>query len=64
MKKFNYSKDSNNSSLLLMKMFYFANKIRNLILQNATLNAIRDRVEEQRISSLTRNTSQDLFEFA
>jgi len=59
--KFNYPKDSDNPSLLLMKVFCFADKIRSSTLQNATLDAIRDRAEEQRISSLTRNTPQGLF---
>ena len=60
-KKFSYPKDSDDPSLLLMKVFCFADKIRNSALQNATLDAIRDRAEEQRISSLTRNTPQGLF---
>jgi hypothetical protein len=43
--KFNYPEDSDNSSLLLMKVFCFAGKFWSSTLQNATLDAIRGRAE-------------------
>jgi hypothetical protein len=59
--KFNYPKDSDNPSLLLMKVFCFADKIRSSTLQNATLDAIRDRATEQRVSLPTPHSTYETY---
>lgn len=45
--RLSYPKDSDNLSLLLVKVFCFAEKVGISALQNATLDAIRDRATEQ-----------------
>lgn len=47
--KFGYPKNSDDSSLLLVKVFCFADKVGLSNLQNATLDAIRDRAAEQHV---------------
>ncbi|KAK3175046.1 hypothetical protein OEA41_002292 [Lepraria neglecta] len=54
--KFSFPKDSDNPSLLLVKVFCFAEKAGISTLQNATLDAIRDRATEQNVSLPTPNT--------
>ena len=55
--KLNYPKDSDDSSLLLVKVFCFAEKIGVSGIQNATLDAIRDRAVEQHPSLPAPNTA-------
>lgn len=54
--KFSFPKDSDNPSLLLVKVFCFAEKVGISALQNATLDAIRDRATEHHVSLPTPNT--------
>ena len=54
--KLNYPKDSNNPSLLLVKVFCLAKDFGISNLQNATLDAIRDLATEQHSSLTTQNT--------
>lgn len=49
-------KDSNEPSLLLVKVFCFAEKVGISNLQNATLDAIRDRATEQHVSPASPDT--------
>ena len=57
--KFSYPKDSDDPSLLLMKVFCFAEKIGVSNLQNATLDAIRERATEQQVSLKTPNSTYE-----
>lgn len=53
--RFSYSKTSDDPSLLLVKVFCFAEKRGIPTLQNATLDAIRDRATEQHVSLASLN---------
>ena len=53
--KLNYPKDSDNPSLLLVKVFCLAKDAEISNLQNATLDVIRDRATEQYVSLTTSN---------
>ena len=55
--KFSYPEDSDDPSLLLVKVFCFAEKVGISNLQNVTLDAIRDRAVEQHVSQKTPNTT-------
>jgi hypothetical protein len=59
--KFSYPKDSEDPSLLLVKVFCFAEKVGISNLQNATLDAIRDRATEQHVSLPTPNTTYKIY---
>ena len=59
--KFSFPKDSDNPSLLLVKAFCFTEKVRISNLQNATLDAIRDRAAEQHVSLGTPNTAYEVY---
>lgn len=53
--KFSYPKDFDDPSFLLVKVFCFAEKVGISKLQNATLDAFRDRATEQHVSLPTLN---------
>lgn len=53
-----YPKDSDDPSLLLVKVFCFADKVGISPLQNATLDTIRDRATRQDASSANSNTME------
>ena len=59
--KFSFPKDSDNPSLLLVKVFCFAEKAGISNLQNATLDTIRDRATEQHVSLPTPNTTDKTY---
>ncbi|KAL8706526.1 MAG: hypothetical protein Q9201_000458, partial [Fulgogasparrea decipioides] len=59
--KFSYPKDSGDPSLLLVKVFCFADKVGLPDLQNATLDAIRDRAAEQHVSPPTQNETYETY---
>ena len=59
--KFSLPKDSDNPSLLLVKVFCFAEKAGISNLQNASLDAIRDRATEQHVSLPTPNTINETY---
>ncbi len=59
--EFSYPKDSDDPSLLLVKVFCFAEKVEIANLQNATLDAIRDRAIEQYVSLPTPNTTYEIY---
>ncbi len=59
--KFSYPKDSDDPSLLLVKVFCFAEKVGISDLQNATLDAIRDQATEQHVSLPTPNTTYETY---
>ena len=59
--KLSYPKGSDDPSLLLVKAFCFADKVRISDLQNATLDAIRDRATGQHISRATPNPTNGMF---
>lgn len=54
-RNFSYPKDSDGSSLLLVKVLCFADKVGILSLQNAILDAIRDQLEEYHVTLLSQN---------
>ena len=56
-----YPKDSDEPSLLLVKVFCFAEKVGIPDLQNAMLDAIRDRATEQHASLVTSDTTQNTY---
>jgi len=58
--KFSYPKDSDDPSLLLVKVFCFAEKIGISTLQNTTLDAIRDRATGKQVSLPTPNTTYEI----
>ena len=58
----NYPKDSDNPSLLLVKVFCLAQDAEISNLQNATLDVIRDRATEQHVSLTTPNTNHGIHE--
>lgn len=60
-KTLSYPKGSDDPSLLLIKVFCFAEKVRISDLQNATLDAIRDRATGQQISRPTPNFPSGIF---
>lgn len=53
-------KESADLSLLLVRVFCFADKVGISGLQNATLDAIRDRATGQHTSSATSSTTDDM----
>ena len=59
--KFSFPKDSDDPSLLLVKVFCFAEKVGISNLQNATLDVIRDRATEQHVSLPTPNTTYETY---
>ena len=59
--KLNYPKDSDNPSLLLVKVFCLATDAEISSLQNATLDVIRDRATEQYVSLTTPNTNHGIY---
>lgn len=59
--KFNYPEDSDNPSLLLVKVFCLAKHVKISNLQNATLDVIRDRATEQHVSLTTPNTNHETY---
>lgn len=59
--KFSYLKDSDDPSLLLVKVFCFVEKVGIANLQNATLDAIRDGATEQHVSLTTPSTNYETY---
>ena len=57
----NYPKDSDDPSLVLVKVFCLAKDAEISNLQNATLNVIRDRATEQHVSLTTPNTNHEIY---
>jgi len=53
-------KQPTDPSLLLVRVFFFADKVGILDLQNVTLDAIRDRATGQHTSSATLSTTDDM----
>ena len=62
LEQIHYPKDSDDPSLVLVKVFCLAKDAEISNLQNATLDVIRDRATEQHVSLTTPNTNHGIYE--